>query len=76
MQFIGAMVIEFHFLNQIKEKNTQNLCFYKYCTHTLSNYIKFFIRVNFHGDLHLGVSRCGIKLKLKVKIGISLSMVE
>ena len=32
--------------------------------------------VNFHGNIHLDVSRYCIKLKLKVKIGISLSMVE
>ena len=40
---------------------------------TTSNYIKFLIGVNFHGDLHLDVRN---KSKLKVKIGISLRMVE
>ena len=46
-------------------------------THTLhQNTSHFSIGVNFHGDLHLDVSSCLIKLKLKVKIGISLSMVE
>ena len=48
----------------------------EYCTHITSGSIKFLIGVNFCGDLHLDVSRCCNKLKLKVKIGISLSIVE
>ena len=74
---MGATVIEFRFFNQIakkKKKNIAILCFYEYRTYTSSNYIKFLIGVNLHGNLHLDVIR--IKLKLKVKIGFSLSMVE
>ena len=47
-----------------------------FCAPRTSSYIKFLIRVNFDGDLHLDVSRCQIKLTLKVKTEISLSMVE
>ena len=50
--------------------------FCMYYTHNTSNYFKFVIGVNFDGGLHLDVSRCLSKLKVKVKIGISLSMVE
>ena len=32
------------------------ITFHKSCTHNTSNYIKFLIGVNFHGDLHLDVS--------------------
>ena len=77
LKHVGATVIELRFFNRIKKKkkNMDNY-FYEYLTHITSNYIKFLIGVNFHGDLHFDVSRCCITLKLKVKIGISLSMVE
>ena len=56
LKCVGAIVIEFHFFNWIpkKKKNIAIL----YHTHITSSYIEFLIGVNFHGDLHLDVSRC------------------
>ena len=57
LRFVGAMVIEFHFFNQIirREEGEQEqfgkIC-YEYYTHIYCD------RVNFYGDLHLDVSRC------------------
>ena len=62
LKCVGAIVIEFHFFNWIpkKKKNIAILlkCIYEYHTHITSSYIEFLIGVNFHGDLHLDVSRC------------------
>ena len=63
---MDAIVIEFRFFNRIlkkkkkkKENNMKNLGkLLLGILHTTSNFIKFFIGVNFNGDLHLDVSRC------------------
>ena len=65
LKYVGTVVTEFCFFDRIpeKKKNIAFLCLL--CTY----YIKLHLDgVNFCGDLHLDVSRCSNKLKLKVKI--------